>query len=98
MGTIVALQLAIDYPDKVLSLFLVSPLVLAEVCFESLMICALNNVLCKPKEVAEGRRIACEAWVDGCTAEEPDEELMFWGVSGGLELVCKDRHSNIMEA
>ncbi|KAJ3895275.1 Alpha/Beta hydrolase protein [Lentinula edodes] len=81
MGTIVALQLAIDYPDKVLSLFLVSPLVLAE-----------------PEEVAEGRRTACEAWVDGCTAEEPDEELMFWGVSGGLELVCKDRHSNIMEA
>ncbi|KAJ3793690.1 alpha/beta-hydrolase [Lentinula aff. detonsa] len=81
MGSIVALQLAIDYPDKVLSLFLISPLGLAE-----------------PPEVIEGRRTMCEAWVEGCTAEEPDEELMFWGVSGGLELVCKDRHSNLMEA
>ncbi|KAJ4490141.1 alpha/beta-hydrolase [Lentinula aciculospora] len=81
MGSIVALQLAIDYPDSVSSLFLLSPLGLAE-----------------PEEVAEGRREACEAWVEGCTAEEPDEELMHYGVSGGLELVCKDRHSNIMEA
>ncbi|KAJ3985843.1 alpha/beta-hydrolase [Lentinula detonsa] len=76
MGSIVALQLAIDYPDKVLSLFLISPLGLAE-----------------PPEVIEGRRTMCEAWVEGCTAEEPDEELMFWGVSGGLELVL----SNVMQ-
>ncbi|KAJ3760447.1 Alpha/Beta hydrolase protein [Lentinula raphanica] len=81
MGSIVALQLAIDYPDKVLSLFLLSPLGLA--C---------------PPDVLEARRTMCEAWIEGCTAEEPDEELMYWGISGGLELACKDNHSRIMEA
>ncbi|KIK68482.1 hypothetical protein GYMLUDRAFT_154015 [Collybiopsis luxurians FD-317 M1] len=81
MGTIVALQLAIDHPDRVLSLFLLSPLGLDE-----------------PQEVAEGRKAIHDAWVEGFSAEETDDDALFHAVGGALELVSKDRHSAVIEA
>ncbi|KAF9078716.1 alpha/beta-hydrolase [Rhodocollybia butyracea] len=81
MGSMIALQLAIDHPSRVVSLFLLSPLGLAE-----------------PKEVAEGRQAICDAWIEGNSGEQPDEELKSYAVEGGMELVSRDRHSSIMEA
>jgi pimeloyl-ACP methyl ester carboxylesterase len=67
IGAYISLQIAISYPDKVLSLFMVSPLPMREVGYFSFYLILRNvtNVLSQqPREVEEGLQEIYDCWVE----------------------------------
>lgn len=74
MGTIIGIQLALSFPDKVVGLFLVSPLGTEEVRVRVVLLRVLT--LAKPADVADGRRQIHDTWREAFQGKDVDQEAI----------------------
>jgi len=101
MGTIIGLQLAILFPNKVSGLFLVSPLATAEVRHSSVQLSIQydlhqNCIVVQSEDVKDGRRQIADAWKEAFVDGSIDEETMVYCISGALELAFNGESSNMV--
>ncbi len=100
MGTIGAIAFAMNHPDSLASLFLISPLGLEEVFTDPSVSCAafLNFSIFKPKDVAEGREEILECWKQGFSMDPPDEEALQDACYGALQLAFSNEADSLTNA
>ncbi|KAG7086410.1 hypothetical protein E1B28_002365 [Marasmius oreades] len=84
LGTIIALQMAVSYPEKVASLFLISPLGIEEP----------PDIAAGRKEIHD---CWCEAFTDS-TGGKIDESALMDAVYGGLQLAFSNKSSTLISA
>ena len=99
MGTIIALQIAVWCPERVLGLFLVSPLGLEEVGW-SLKIINLTDLLWHQlPDVAAGRQEIYDIWTQGFEEDGTiHADNLEDATRGAIQLAYSDRMTPLCEA
>ncbi|KAJ6578216.1 Alpha/Beta hydrolase protein [Mycena capillaripes] len=96
MGACVALQMGILAPDKVLSLFLFSPLPLTEVCALCFGLLPIYVSVFKPEESIHGRREIYDCWIQGFKdPDHVDQIALADSLMGGMQMAYNNFDDHI---